>query len=70
MIGALFVDAGNAWGPVATNPLRAMLASVGADVTTELLVIYDVELRLRTGVALPLVEGSGARVYVRVGLPF
>ncbi len=70
MIGALFFDAGNAWGPDAANPLRATLASVGAEVTLELLMLYDVQLRVRTGVAFPIVAGSGARVYMRVGLPF
>ena len=49
VIGSLFVDAGNAWGP---NPLGPTLASVGAEVTTELLGLYDVGLRLRTGVAV------------------
>ena len=67
VIGSLFVDAGNAWGP---NPLRSGLVSVGGEVTTEVLGLYDVELRLRSGVALPIVAGSGARVYLRVGLPF
>ena len=75
VIGSVFFDAGNAWGPdlFATgfeNPLRSALASVGAEITTELLALYDSQLRLRTGVAAPLVEGSGARVYLRVGLPF
>ena len=75
LIGSLFVDAGNAWGPDVSssgfrNPHRSALVSVGGEVTSQLLVLYDVELRLRTGVALPIVAGSGARVYVRVGLPF
>ena len=75
MVGSLFVDAGNAWGPDVSpagfrNGRRSALASIGAEVTTELLGLYDVRLRLRTGVAVPLVEGSGARAYVRVGLPF
>jgi hypothetical protein len=75
VIGSVFFDAGNAWGPEVspsgfTNPRRSALASLGAEVTTELLGLFDVQLRLRTGVAVPLVEGSGARVYVRVGLPF
>lgn len=75
VIGSLFFDAGNAWGPDLwptgfQNPLRTALASVGGEVTTEILGLYDVELRLRTGLALPLVSGSGVRGYVRVGLPF
>jgi outer membrane protein assembly factor BamA len=75
LVGAVFTDAGNAWGPEVspsgfTNPLQIALASVGAEVTTEVLGLYDVVLRLRTGVAFPLVEGDGARAYLRVGLPF
>ena len=70
-------DAGNAWGPDVSpsgfqnaRRIRPMLTSVGAEVTTEVLGLYNVELRLRTGVAVPLREGRGARVYLRVGLPF
>ena len=75
VIGAVFADGGNAWGPDVSpsgfeNPLRTALASVGAEVTAEILGLYDTRLRLRGGVALPLVHRSGARVYVRVGLPF
>lgn len=75
IIGALFADAGNAWGPDVSpagfsNPLRVALASVGAEVTTEVLGLYDTQLRLRVGAAVPLVDGDGARVYLRVGLPF
>jgi hypothetical protein len=75
IIGAVFADAGNAWGPDVSftgfpNPLRVALASVGAEVTTEVLGRYDTQLRLRLGAAFPLVEGDGARVYLRVGLPF
>ena len=36
----------------------------------EILGLYDVQLRLRLGVAAPLLEGDGAVGYVRVGLPF
>jgi hemolysin activation/secretion protein len=75
MVGAVFVDAGNAWGPDVwptgfENPLRTALASVGAEITTEFLALFDTQLLLRVGVAQPLVEGTGARVYVRTGLPF
>ena len=77
VIGSFFVDAGNAWGPDVSpsgfpnaRRIRPMLTSVGAEVTTEVLGLYNVELRLRTGVAVPLGEGRGARVYLRIGLPF
>lgn len=75
VFGALFFDAGNAWGPDVTatgfqNGMRDPLASVGAEITTELLGLYDVQLRVRVGGALPLIEGDGVRGYVRVGLPF
>ncbi|KPJ84264.1 MAG: hypothetical protein AMS19_01320 [Gemmatimonas sp. SG8_23] len=81
-IGSIFLDAGNAWGPDVwptgfENPLRTALASAGAEVTMEVLGLYDIVLRLRGGVGFPLVEdaGSGAaagspRAWLRVGLPF
>jgi Tol biopolymer transport system component len=74
-IGSIFFDAGNAWGPDASftglaNPLRTALASVGAEITTEFLGLYDVVLRVRAGGGVPLVEGDGPRFWVRVGLPF
>ena len=77
VIGSFFFDAGNAWGPDVppsgfqnARRLRPTLTSVGAEITMEVLGLYHVELRLRTGVAVPLGEGRGARVYLRVGLPF
>jgi outer membrane protein assembly factor BamA len=75
IMGSLFVDAGNAWGPEVSatgflNPIRSTLVGAGAEITTELLALFDVRMRLRTGVAVPFVEGDGARVYVRVGVPF
>jgi Tol biopolymer transport system component len=74
-LGAVFFDAGNAWGPDLSpggfqNPLRQALASVGAEVTTQFLALYDIQLLVRVGVALPLVDGNGARAYVRAGLPY
>jgi len=73
--GSLFADAGNAWGPELgvrgyQNPRRSTLASVGAEVTSEVLALWAAPLRIRTGVGVPLVQGSGARVYVRLGLAF
>lgn len=75
ILGSLFVDAGNAWGPDLSasgfvNPRRATLIGAGAEVTTELLTFFDIRTRLRTGIAFPLVEGDGVRGYVRFGLPF
>jgi len=72
---SLFGDAGNAWGPDASpsgfeNPIRSALVSVGAEVTAQILTFYKSTLRFRTGVAFPLVEGDGARVYLRLGVPF
>lgn len=75
MIGSLFFDAGNAWGPDLSatgfqNSLRDPLASLGAEITTELLGLYRARVRLRLGVALPLIGEEGVVGYVRVGLPF
>ena len=75
MIGSLFFDAGNAWGPDLSasgfqNALRNPLASLGAEITTEMLGLYRARVRLRVGIALPLVGGGDAVGYVRVGLPF
>ena len=74
-VGSIFFDTGNAWGapPTTTgsqNLRRAALASFGAEITTEVLALYNVEVRLRTGLAVPLVEGGGVRMYLRFGLPF
>jgi WD40-like Beta Propeller Repeat len=75
LLASVFLDAGNAWGPDVTvngfiNPRRATLVSVGAEFTTEVLTFYKVDMRFRTGVAAPLVERRGTRVYLRLGLPF
>jgi Tol biopolymer transport system component len=67
VLGALFVDAGNAWEP---SSLADPLASVGAEVTIQLLGLFRSSLLLRTGVAAPLVQGDGPQVYVRAGLSF
>jgi len=74
-IGAVFFDAGNAWGPDVdhngfANGMRTPLASAGVEVTTEITGLYDIELRVRGGFAVPFIEGNGSRWYVRVGLPF
>ena len=75
VFASVFGDAGNAWGPARSpsgfeNPARSALVSVGAEITAEVLTFYKATLRFRTGVALPLVDGEGARVYLRLGVPF
>lgn len=80
LMGAVFFDAGNAWGPDIwptgfQNPLRDPIASTGAELTAELLTFFDIQLRMRGGVAFPLVAAPAApvgepRFYVRVGLPY
>jgi hypothetical protein len=77
-IASIFFDAGNAWGPDVTdagndNAMRTPLASAGAEVTTEILGLYSVPLRLRLGFGIPLLEMPGAQGpqgWLRVGLPF
>ncbi len=73
--GTLFADAGNAWGPRLgfagyENPRRSTLASVGAELTTDVLTFWTNGLLLRGGVAFPLVYRTGAQLYFRVGLSF
>ena len=67
LVGALFLDIGNAWEP---GPFSTAITSAGAEITSQLLGFYDTEVRLRTGVAFPLVGADGASMYLRVGLPF
>jgi hypothetical protein len=73
--GALFADAGNAWGPELDlpgyhRPRGATLVGVGAELRTELLTFYTLPMTVRVGFAQPLVEGDGGRVYVRLGPSF
>ncbi len=73
--GAAFFDAGNAWGPELgeggfQNPRQDDVMSLGAEVLLSGLPLWTLPTVLRTGVALPLVEGDGARVYVRLGVSF
>lgn len=76
---SVFFDAGNAWGPDLSpsgfvNTLQVALASAGAEVTTEVLALFDVQLRLRGGFGVPLVrvtgDGTSVRGWLRVGVPF
>ena len=74
IFGSVFLDGGNAWGRASSSggesPRPNALASAGFEVSTDLLALYGVPLRLRAGAAFPLVERDGPRYYVRVGLPF
>ena len=73
--GALFFDAGIAWGPELglrgyQNPKQDPLAAVGGEITARFLPLWYTTLDLRLGVAQPLVDGSGSSFYVRLGRPF
>ncbi|MEX2466886.1 MAG: hypothetical protein WD995_08240 [Gemmatimonadota bacterium] len=73
VVGALFVDAGDAWDPGGEgflDPARASLLSVGGEIGAEVVALYDLGLFTRVGLAQPLVDGSGPSVYVRLGIPF
>ena len=76
LMGTIFFDAGNAWGPELTgvsgydNPRQATLASVGAELTTNVLSFWTVSWSVRLGVGVPLVEGNGTAFYLRLGVPF
>ena len=74
IFGSVFLDGGNAWGRRSPSgdesPRASTLLSAGLEVSTDLLALYGVPLRLRAGTAFPLVERDGPRYYVRVGLPF
>ncbi len=74
IFGSVFLDGGNAWGGVSSageeNPRLRTLLSAGFEVSTDLLALYGLPLRMRVGTAFPLVEQDGPRYYVRVGLPF
>jgi Tol biopolymer transport system component len=73
--GSLFMDAGNAWGTELDvighdNPRQDPLASVGGELTLRLLPLWYQNMDFRLGVALPLTQGDGARVYLRLGPAF
>ncbi|MGE0158968.1 MAG: hypothetical protein AB7T31_06105 [Gemmatimonadales bacterium] len=67
LVGAAFVDAGDAWSPY---PRLGAIASGGAEITLGLLAWYNTTVLLRTGVAVPWVGGADPQVYVRMGLSF
>ena len=74
LFGSVFLDGANAWGGASSggeeNPRLRPLLSAGFEVSTDLLALYGLPLRLRVGAAFPLVEREGPRYHVRVGLPF
>lgn len=74
--GAVFLDAGNAWGPeeggryYRDNLRRDALASAGLEVLTDVLTLFSIPVTLRGGVAFPLTVREGAVGYVSFGRPF
>ncbi len=73
--GAVFADAGNAWGPELPapgydNPRRDALASVGAELRIDTDLFFTVPMGLRLGLAAPLVGDGGVRAYLRLGPSF
>ncbi len=74
--GALFFDAGNAWGdagPVggsAQNPRRNVLMSVGAELQTSITALFSTRMFFRLGAALRLNSGEGSPFYLRLGTAF
>ncbi|MYH30177.1 MAG: hypothetical protein F4137_15300 [Acidobacteria bacterium] len=74
VFGSVFLDGGNAWGRLSSSgdesPRPSVLLSAGFEVSTDLLALYGVPLRLRAGAAFPFIEREGPRYYVRVCLPF
>ena len=74
--GALFFDAGNAWGDAgpldqgAPNPRRDAVASVGAELQTSITALFSTRMFFRLGVALRLNSSSGSPIYLRLGTAF
>ena len=54
---ALFYDYGRVWR-VRRSGLPEVLSSTGVELVWDLSVLYDVPLRIRTGLAIPLQDGS------------
>lgn len=72
---SVFVDGGNAWGPVeefagVENPRRRALWSAGAEVLASTLPFWATVLDLRVGVAFPLVGSGDPESYLRLGWSF
>jgi Tol biopolymer transport system component len=75
LMGDLFVDVGNAWGPELEvpgyyNPRQETLVSTGAELRLRFTPFWAGALDLRAGVAVPLVEAEGASFYLRLGPSF
>ena len=74
--GALFFDAGRAWGgagPVGGSPPSPRLnavASVGAELQTSVTALFSTRMFFRLGAALRLNSGTGSPFYLRVGTAF
>ena len=74
--GALFFDAGNAWGGVGPgagspqNPRRNAVASVGAELQSSITALFSTRMFFRLGAALRLNSGSGGPIYLRLGTAF
>lgn len=66
----VFVDAGGAGRPVEGGRVWDARASAGLEVTLGHSFLFQLPSRSRIGVALPLVEGTGAGVYVQSGWSF
>ena len=74
--GAVFFDAGNAWGdagPVAgraPNSKRNTLASVGAELQASVTALFSTPMFFRLGAVHRLESGSGGPIYLRLGTAF
>ena len=74
--GALFVDAGNAWGGVGPvdgsppDPRPNAVASVGAELQTSVTALFSTRMFFRLGAALRLNSGTGSPFYLRLGTAF
>ncbi len=74
--GALFFDAGNAWGEAGPssgspqNPRRNALASVGAELQASITALFSTRMFFRLGAALRLNSGEGSPFYLRLGTAF
>jgi hypothetical protein len=67
--GTAFVDAGGAWNPGASGPLRVR-HGVGVEVLGELRLLYLQQVQLRLGVARGLDAPKGTVGYLSVGRAF